>query len=210
MCCAIFLHGALSVWCWETVTVFCWCFWLNRFELDILDGKDKKDIRAHKSQTQTHTGQQKWAFIHCQGCVALLISLSFKKVCECGCAGMIYSQLLINIHQRVRAPQPTSLTFIAPIWQYRTPHSHHIGLTMEYVCVCVWMRAHYVSPVTQMYSINVACTVSTSSINRSEALWGEPKATLLLLKLFIYTCCTHYIRSRWQWKYFHLRSVLLW
>lgn len=112
MWCAIFLHGALSVWCWETVTVFCWCFWLNRFELDILHGKDKKDIRAPKSQTQTHTGQQKWAFIHSQGCVALLISLSFKKVCERGCAGMIYSQLLIHIHQRVRAPQPTSHTHI--------------------------------------------------------------------------------------------------
>lgn len=136
MRCATFLHGALSVWYWETVTVFCWCFWLNRFELDILHGKDKKDRRAHASDTDTH-GTTKVSIYSLSGlCGLTYLPLIQKTTWVWLCGDDILPAP--HTHSSERKSPATHITYLySPIWQYLTPHSHHIGLTMEYVRVCV-------------------------------------------------------------------------
>lgn len=138
--------GYFSSWCSQCTGPrdserFCWRFWLKRFELDVLNGREKRSMQTHKSQTQTRTWKKR-VFVDCQGCVVLLISPLFRVEYECCGGGVIYNTPASapppSIHQRGRLRQHTSLTFMGPSdnIEHRIVITY-IGLTTVCVCVCV-------------------------------------------------------------------------
>lgn len=91
----------------------------------------------------------------------------------------------IHIHQS-ESPPTTHITYLySPIWQYRTLHSHHIGLTTIYVSMRQWGRA--VCTLSRRCALSTSPALHvTSSFYRSEVFWGEwcaPNDTLLLFRV---------------------------
>lgn len=169
--------------------------------------KTCKNTHTTKSDTGTDTHGLTKAGIHSLSGLRGLIypPTSFRNVCECSCGGMMYTSRASAPlqHSSDSEARATRITYLyRPIWQHCTPHSHHIH---RLTTVCEW--EHTVCTQSRRW------TVSFCSFNRSKALKGK-NATMFPEKP---TCClafshihAQYIRSRWQWKYLYLCSVLLW
>lgn len=157
---------------------FCWRFWLKTFELDMLNGREKRNMQTHRSQRQTRTWKKR-VFVGCQGRVALLISPLFRAEYECCSGGVIYNTPASDPplqHSSESEAQATHITYLyGPIWQHRTPHSHHILWPHNSVWVCVLALVKC--------NLSHKCTLSlklTLYLYQLQKIWSSARFKMML------------------------------
>lgn len=103
--------------------------WIGHTRCERKERHTKTRTQLSQTQARTHTGWQKQAFIHCQGCAALFIPpLPSETYASAAVEGWCTPRELLhpfNIHQTARLGQPASLTFIGQ----SDSIVHHIVIT---------------------------------------------------------------------------------